>query len=260
MGVAILPWIDILLEKISQEYQLKEPNPAITPPQEADIEYIKSVLANPIGFDADSLIKGSLKNPLKKYSFDQNTILAYTDSIPDVKEWFRIMSCISSKPVRVLFFASEVPRILPKDGKEVEPFNINGGFTNRCSTTDIVIYRKEDALRVLIHELLHGTCSDPDLPLPQLEANTEAWAEIIYVAFKAKGDKARWNILMQEQIKYALQQSKYVQEKYGVQDDSDYGWRYITGRLEVWRALGLNLGDTSQVVSKKPRTLKLTKH
>ena len=252
-----LPWIDILLQNVKEEYQKKKPVITVTEPNTEDKQYIQKVLSEPIGFDADKLIKKSLDFPLRKFQFDKYSILAYAYEIEDIEKWFRIIRCLASdKPVRVLYFGNLLTRFLPKHDHPIAPINVNGGYTQICSLTSIVIYRKEDAERVLIHESLHGLCSDPDLPIAHLEANTEAWAEIIWTAFKAKGVKATWSRLMKKQIEYALNQSNYVEENHGVEDHTDYGWRYIRGRIDVWRSLGLSVDIPYKKVAVK--TLRLT--
>jgi hypothetical protein len=252
-----LPWIDILLQNVKEEYQKDEPAVLKTEPSTEDIQYIQKVLSEPIGFDADKLIKKSLDFPLRKFQFDKYSILAYADEIEDIVKWFRIIRCLArDKPVRILYFGNLLTRFLPKNHQPIGPINVNGGYTEICSLTTIIIYRKEDAERVLIHETLHGLCSDPDLPIAQLEANTEAWAEIIWVAVMAKGVKATWTRLMKKQIEYALNQSDYVAKRHGVEDDSDYGWRYIRGRIDVWKSLGL--GVDIPYKKREVKTLRLT--
>ena len=86
-----LPWIDILLQNVKEEYQKDEPVVLKTEPSAEDIKYIQKVLSEPIGFDADKLIKKSLDFPLRKFHFDKYSILAYADEIEDIVKWFRII-------------------------------------------------------------------------------------------------------------------------------------------------------------------------
>ena len=252
-----LPWLDILLQNIKEEYQKPKPNIIITEADNRDHEYISRVMNETNSFDSSAFMKEATNYRLRKLISGNHTILSYTNTYNDNAEWFRVMRClVKNRPTRVLFFGSEAKRQLPEKNEPVGPININGGYTMPCDTTAIVIYRKEDAERVLIHELLHGVCSDPDLPIAELEADTEAWAEIICMAFKARGEKTKWQRLMKKQVEYSMNQAKYVAKHHRVRDPNDYGWRYINGRLDVWVDLGIRVRKTKTL--KKPRTLKLT--
>jgi hypothetical protein len=252
-----LPWLDILLQNIKEEYEKQKPKIIITEAGQEDHIYISKVMNEPNSFDSSGFMKEATNYRLRKLISGNHTILSYTNEYNNMEEWFRIMRCLAkNRPTRVLFFGSEVKRQLPEKHEPVAPININGGYTMRCDTTAIVIYRKEDAERVLIHELLHGLCSDPDLPIEELEADTEAWAEIIMIAFKAQGKPDKWQRLMKKQVEHSVNQAKYVTKYHGVCDPNDYGWRYINGRLDVWGILGIRIRKNKTL--KKPRTLKLT--
>ena len=252
-----LPWVDILLQNIREEYERPKPEIIITEASQEDHAYISRVMNEPNSFDSSAFMKEAANYRLRKLISGNHTILSYTNTYNDKAEWFRIMRCLAkNRPTRVLFFGSEARRHLPEKNMPVSPININGGYTMLCDTTAIVIYRAEDAERVLIHELLHGLCSDPDLPISDLEADTEAWAELIWVAFKARGNYLSWKRLMRRQIDHGVNQAKYVEKYHGVKSPSDYGWRYISGRINVWKALGIRLRKNKTL--KKPRTLKLT--
>jgi len=252
-----LPWIDILLQNIKEEYEKPEPSITIKEADEQDHAYIQSVINEPNTFDTSTFMKEATTYRLRKLESDNKIILAYTNEYSNMAEWFHIMRCLAKdRPAKVLYFGSVIKRDLPNKGDPVLPINVNGGFTNSCDATAIVIYRKEDAERVLIHELLHGLCSDPDLPIAELEANTEAWAEIIWVAFKAKGDRGRWLRIMRKQVMYSYNQAEYVKKYHNINNPNDYGWRYINGRISVWSSLGLKISKSKTL--KKPRTLKLT--
>lgn len=134
--------------------------------------------------------------------------------------------------VRVLWFASQEKRIPPSVGNPIEPKHINGGYTSQCDAKSIVLYRAEEALRVLLHELLHASCSDPeDANIALLEADTEAFAEVILVALKAKGVSTTFYTLWDIQAHYAVDQAAAAETYYKVSSPSDYAWRYLTGRL-----------------------------
>jgi hypothetical protein len=252
-----LPWADILLQNIREEYKRPKPEIIITEASQEDHAYISRVMNDQNSFDSSSFMKEAANYRLRKLVSGNHTILSYTNTYNDKAEWFRIMRCLAeNRPTRILFFGSEARRNLPEKHEPIGPINVNGGYTMPCDTAAIVIYRTEDAERVLIHELLHALCSDPDLPISELEADTEAWAELIWVAFKARGDDIPWKRLMRRQIDHGVNQAKYVEKYHGVKNSSDYGWRYISGRLDVWNLLGIRLNKHKTL--KKPRTLKLT--
>jgi len=254
-----LPWIEYFLKNIQSEYAKNPPEIKLDKITKEDRLYIHEILNNPVGFDAEKLIKDSLTLPLKKYVSDNHSLISYADSIEDLEIWFRILRCLTSeKATRIVYFGNLTKRVPPLPGQPIEPVHINGGYTNHCDLRTIVIYRKEDALRVLIHELLHGLCTDPEVDLPHIEADTEAWAEIIYVGFKARGVKNVWTTLMKKQIQYSLEQAEYVHKYHQVSSAMDYGWRYISGRLEVWHSLGLSPHSTKMSKTRKYRSLRLT--
>jgi hypothetical protein len=254
-----LPWIEYLLKNIQSEYAKNPPEIKVHDITKEDTLYIDEILNNPVGFDAEKLIKDSLTLPLKKYMSANHSVISYADSIEDLEVWFRILRCLASgEPTRIVYFGNPTKRQPPLPGQPIRPIHINGGYTNHCDLRTIVIYRKEDGLRVLIHELLHGLCTDPHIDLPHIEADTEAWAEIIYVGFKARGVKNVWTTLMKKQIQYSLEQANYVYKHHQVSSPMDYGWRYISGRLEVWNSLGLSPHSKKMSKTRKYRTLRLT--
>lgn len=179
---------------------------------------------------------------------------------PPPKSWIRIFRILSPKvPVRILWFASETKRIPPPIGKRVEPQHINGGYTKSCDAQSIVIYRKEEATRVLIHELLHASCSDPATTIiPYIEADTEAWAEVILTALAAKGRPGIFKDLWSDQANYIMKQCKSLVRYHQVHTKSDYAWRYTIGRLERLRQLGLPLPEESSIATVPLKSLRLT--
>lgn len=172
-------------------------------------------------------------------------VLGKTPVQPPPPSWIRIFRLLSpDKPVRVIWFASDEKRIPPPVGEEIKPQHINGGYTERCNSQSVVIYRKEEATRVLIHELLHASCTDPtgtSTTLPEVEADTEAWAEIVLTAIKARGSQQEFNRLWTIQAQYAVHSAETAATLYKVKSQSDYGWRYLTGRLESFKRFGLPL-------------------
>jgi hypothetical protein len=175
------------------------------------------------------------------------------------QSWIRIFRLLSpDKPVHILWFASDDKRIPPPVGEDIKPQHVNGGYTERCNAQSVVIYRKEEATRVLIHELLHASCTDPETPfLPHLEADTEAWAEVIMTAIRSHGSQQHFNNFWNIQSQYAISQAAAAEKFYNVKSPEDYGWRYLVGRLESFRKFGLPLPGSPQK-SEPLKSLRLT--
>lgn len=148
----------------------------------------------------------------------------------------------SETPWRIAFFPSPIRRRLPAAGQPLGPEHVNGGYTLPCSAHGIVIYRKEEATRVLLHELFHATCCDRhELCLEDREAETEVWAELTLIAFLANGKKQRANELLQQQLQWMAHQHATLRGLYGVQDKTNYVWRYTLGREPAFCRLGIEV-------------------
>lgn len=263
MARPLLPWIDTLLENVKHEYSQPVPDWKEVNPKPDDFEYVKSILGSPSGFSSDVFIREVITNgfPLKKYVSNTIEFLIFSASIHTVpfSLWFRIARLLAQeKHVRVIYFGNLQKRIPPKPHNPIEAEHINGGYTNSCNFKTVVIYREEDSTRVLIHELLHASCSDPHTSTPFIEADTEAWAEVIFCALKAKGNKKLWEDCMKQQIKFAFGQALYVMKIHKVHTPNDYAWRYIIGRLKVWELLGFELPKQSEILKTDYNTLRLT--
>jgi len=178
---------------------------------------------------------------------------------PPPNSWIRIFRLLNKdKPIKVLWFLSKEERIAPPIGNPIEACHINGGFTMRCDATSVVIYRKEEATRVLIHELLHASCTDVQTShVEEIEADTEAWAEVVLAAICAKGEPKVFENLWGFQSQYAVNQAAAMEKYHNVCGPSDYAWRYITGRLKYFKSFGLLLPPPSKYI-KPMKSLRLT--
>lgn len=145
---------------------------------------------------------------------------------------------------RVFWFPAETPRRLPtlSSGEAVGPQHVNGGYTIPCSSDAIVVYRKEEATRVLVHELLHAACTDTHIrELPMREATTETWAELFLVAILSRGSQQRAAELWKKQAAWIANQNEQLRVNYGVRTPADYAWRYTLGRELVLEGLHIPL-------------------
>ncbi len=271
------PILDILLPKIAEEFSLSPPEMREGIISEDDILFLK-----------DECNKESPFDPLnkRKYLFDRfmdkkaeydcsicpyGQIVAIWDTPDQEKEipwelWgriFRIFTNGSPKnksKFKVYFLANTNLREFPEKGYPIKPENINGGYTYPCNKQSIVIYRAEDATRVLIHELMHAACSDNhELGIDQVEAETEAWAELIYTVILSQGKKYIFNSLIQRQSEYMRKQNKKIEE-YIKDSDSDrpFPWRYTIGKQEVWERWGILSYQNSNPFIQIGNSLRLT--
>ena len=148
----------------------------------------------------------------------------------------------------------------------IRPLHINGGYTYPCDKSCVFIYRAEDATRVLIHELLHAACTDNKaVHLEQMEAETEAWAELFWCALlSSKGDLKGFKSLVVMQSRWMAAQNRRLVEgghiapgpqqfplypttselwdpKSRVENHGSppFPWRYTLGKTDMWRRWGI---------------------
>lgn len=147
--------------------------------------------------------------------------------------WARIFQAIGHPVGHVLFYAHPLLREFPEKGESIKAKNINAGYSFICQQKMVVIYRFEEATRVLLHELLHTACFDKGLPVEDLEANTEAWTEVFLCAILSKGGVKQFNHLWKQQCAWIEAQTRHLQEVWGIEGPHDYVWRYTIGRHKV---------------------------
>ena len=247
----MLPWVELMLASVKKEYSKPHPQYSMKEASANDMRYIYSIVRDSSPFDElklkDQLVDGLKNNSVsvwKSYSPLGEIIYLGDKEMVNIQVWWRCIRLLSKKPVRIVIFAHPSLRLMPEPGHPVSAKHINGGYASRCDGQSIVIYRKEELTRVLIHELLHASCSDPySSNISDLESNTEAWAEIIQCAMVAAGDQAKWMTAMNRQVDYSIKQSATLRDNHKVSSKADYAWRYTTGKFEVWKALGLNIPE-----------------
>jgi len=152
--------------------------------------------------------------------------------------WSRIFQGIGHPIAHILFYGHPSERFFPSTGEPVGPEHINGGYTNLCSQEKIVIYRFEEATRVLLHELLHTACFDKEKGVEELEANTEAWTEVMLCSILSKGHQRSFQNLWAKQCQWIQAQCEHLRETGKVNGPQDYAWRYITGKRDILYGLG----------------------
>ena len=196
---------------------------------------------------------------IQSYTCKEGRVLVVSiEPIQPPQSWIRIFRLLNpGKVAQVIWFASDEERIAPAEGAPIEAIHINGGYAQKCNPRSIVLYRKEEATRVLIHELLHASCSDPGGSLPYIESDTEAWAEIVLIGLKAKGVQRAFTPLWKDHAYYATKQAVSAKQFHNVQSEADYSYRYLVGRLATFKRLGLPLPKI-ETISRQVKSLRLT--
>ena len=172
--------------------------------------------------------------------------------------WARIFQWLGPSPQghrwRVYWFPAPIKRQLPPVGTEVNQAHLNGGYSYPCRHDTIVVYRLEEATRVLIHEILHAACLDPPTNfLPIREANTEAWAELFLVAVVSEGSLTKAQRLWKIQSQWIADQNATLIRRFGVRSPDDYAWRYTVGRGLIFDSLHIALPEPKTTHSRSSR-------
>jgi hypothetical protein len=107
----------------------------------------------------------------------------------------------------------------------------------------VFLYRAEDATRVLIHELLHAACTDrKGVALEQIEAETEAWAELFWCAFISfKSPQAFKSLVRQQSAWMRGQELALMRGDHFAKDatPTPFPWRYTLGKEQMWQRWGI---------------------
>jgi len=141
---------------------------------------------------------------------------------------------------RIVWFAHPKRREI-SPGEVPGPEHVNGGYTYPCDNDTIVIYREEEVCRVLVHELLHASCTDDhSLDIIDQEAATETWAELFLIAIQAKTPRTA-AALWAKQAKWIADQEHLLRTRHNVNDRTSYAWRYTVARRKVLEGLGIYL-------------------
>jgi hypothetical protein len=153
--------------------------------------------------------------------------------------WARILRMYTEDghpPFTVYLLASTHLRTFPSGKQAITPHNINGGYTYPCNRQTIIIYRAEDATRVLLHELMHSCCLDNHkLGVDRVEAETEAWAELMYVGLLSQGKEREFSTLLHMQSDWMIKQDAIVKKHMQNPMSMEFPWRYTIGKEELWR-------------------------
>lgn len=168
---------------------------------------------------------------------------------PPWEFWAKIFAWFGAskdgKPWCVTWFAAAAERRFPTEkGVELGPEHVNGGYTTVCSSKGIFIYRAEEVTRVLIHEMMHATCLDesgPQWDIPHREGMVEMWAELILIALKSGGRTLTARRLWTKQSHWVADTNWKSKMDNGQHDATDYGWRYLACREQMYAMHGIVL-------------------
>jgi hypothetical protein len=183
---------------------------------------------------------------------------------------FRLYTEDGHPPFIVYFLANTHLRTFPAGHRAITSTNINGGYTYPCNRQTIVIYRAEDATRVLLHELMHSCCLDDHKQgVDRIEAATEAWAELIYVGILSQGKHKECLELIRLQSDWMVKQDEKVKTHMKDPNSMEFPWRYTIGKEELWRKWNIldtttssrvNIGNSLRLTHPPSRALKARFH
>ena len=238
--------IDIILQRIREDDRRPSPRWIYNNTIPAHLwKWIEGECEKDSEFDVLRLRKKMIHHPHRQTLYARcpyGSIIVCMDSTHALHDipwdlWGRILRMFYDKhPFTIYLLASPSPRLFPHDSLPIQPQHINGGYTYPCRKDTVVLYRAEDATRVLIHELQHASCLDhPERGLDQVEAETEAWAELLYVAFLSKGQPNLWKRIWSRQWKWIQSQNQQVARHMRSPLSKEFPWRYTLGKEQVLR-------------------------
>ncbi len=242
--------ITTLLDTIKKEFSKKEPKWNTVIPNRDDMLFLKNECNVHSDFDPlktrqsmfNKMENNELHTILAQCDYGQIFVLFENSSQKNHIPWglwgriLRIFYEKSNKKFKIYFLASSHLRKFPSKNEHIRPQHINGGYTYHCNPETIMIYRAEDATRVLIHELMHSCCLDKmENGVDIVEAETEAWAELIYITLLSRGDKNIFYNLLQKQSTWIQCQNQKVKKYMNNPNSMEFPWRYTIGKENVWR-------------------------
>jgi len=245
--------LDAVFDMVRYEYEKLEPAWKTSHITSADIAFLEKECSHPSEFDPFDWRKqmlemyqnGTAIADVRECAYGRVIAIGSHDVLDGVPWglWGRILRLYcQGKKAKIYFLASPYPRTIPSGSKPLGPENINGGYTYSCNMETIVVYRAEDATRVLLHELQHGSCLDHhEHDTDLVEAETEAWAELLYAGLLSQGKRQLFHELVKKQADWIQAQNQVV--KRHLHHERQFPWRYTVGKEEVWRRWGLLEGQ-----------------
>ena len=245
-------------------------------PTEDDINHLKKEGSEPSKFDTnglkkqmmDDLAAGKAKLITKSGPYAKVLAVVYPGTKIPWETFAKIFVAFgrTHTPWRVVWFAHPKKREISfanananaDADAEPGPAHLNGGYAYACMPGTIVIYREEEVERVLIHELLHASCTDNmNKSQEEIEVLTETWAELFLVAVLANGSKRKAHQLWKIQAQWISNQEAAL-IKMGVTSPKSFAWRYTVGRRQVLEGLGIQIPSANPSLEERNISLRFT--
>ena len=274
--------LDATLALMQAEYQKPEVVWRTAQLSPKDRAFLEKECKLTVGFDPkgwrkemyDRYKRGEARAEIRECAFG-HVVVIYDNETQAVPWglWGRILRLYHKPNTRIYLLAHPALREFPENTYPIGPLHINGGYNYPCNVEAVMIYRAEDATRVLIHELQHASCLDstPEsrgilsrVPretdnhsshdhLDAVEAETEAWAELLYAGVLSQGKRATFHRLVHDQARWMAAQNARVRQFIG--ESHRFPWRYTVAKEVVWRRWGIALPR-----SLRTATSQLTQH
>lgn len=168
-------------------------------------EHINETSLNKLSYDF-SLLERKIKIIFVTEKNVEHQIATFNKYVDTILLWLYILNEYSSKycsnTITIYLYLTSHEKRIPKTNTEIlDEIHVNSAFTTTCPVnSEIVIFRKEEWLKVLIHETFHNfgldfsdsnhnTCKNEILKMFPVnsevnlyESYTECWAEIMNAA------------------------------------------------------------------------------
>jgi hypothetical protein len=252
--------LETLVQSVDTKVKSMDPFPWVEDePTEEDLDLLKKEALGDSNFDPlklrrtmyEGMLRDEIELVCKRGPFAKVIALVRPGDVVPWDTFSRIFQAFGPPMTkefwRVFFFANPIQRTLPSEGEELSSKHINGGYTYPCDPSCVVVYRLEECDRVLIHELLHASCTD-DMTQPEeiRECLTETWAELFLVAIRARGSLKKAAGLWNRQARWIANQEAVLRKRNNVNVPSDYAWRYTVSRRSFLETLGISLPNPSR--------------
>jgi hypothetical protein len=250
--------LEEIVLNVKKQYELPEPSWMDEPPTEEDLAILQKEAEQTNPFDTVNfrkemwlaLLGGEAELLCRRCEYGKVVVIARRGEDLGISwsVWGRIFQGFGLRNVRVCWYASPRERQLPRAGSgiSVGAEHVNGGYTMPCDTNAIVIYRLEEATRVLIHEMLHASCTDHATDNTEVkEAKTETWAELFLVAYASRGELTLAQRLWRAQSAWIRELNETLETVHGV-GLTDYSARYTLSRIGELKAVGIEVSESRQ--------------
>jgi hypothetical protein len=238
-------WKEPFLDMATNVWAMPEEQWIGDSPRQEDIEILRREAAGESNIDDGNLLgemiraweRGEAELHVRELPGRTRLVFLGTqgqlDQIPWLL-WTRIFQAIGHPVGYTLLYANPKKRDFPSvAGEPIAAKHMNAGYSFICQKHTVVVYRFEEATRVLLHELLHTACFDSELPVEALEASTEAWTEVLLCALLSKGKRATFMRMWKQQVSWILAQTAYLESTWAIKTPADYAWRYTVGRHAI---------------------------